>query len=88
MEINPQPAINSNPIHKEGSGTVTILKKLTPIPLLSISVLKVIFEIFPTGLFVTNKNNTIQLKTELIVEEAFLFENFHQPNLYQQSLAL
>ena len=35
---------------------------------------KGIFEISPTGLFRNNRNDTIQLKTSLIVEEAFLYE--------------
>jgi len=35
---------------------------------------KGIFEISPTGLFRNNRNDTIQLKTNLIVEEAFLYE--------------
>jgi hypothetical protein len=36
---------------------------------------KGIFEISPTGLFRTIENDTIQLKTDLIVEEAFLYDN-------------
>jgi hypothetical protein len=36
---------------------------------------KGIFEISPSGLFRNNRNDTIQLKTKLIVEEAFLYED-------------
>ena len=44
--------IKINPIDKEGSGTETVtrLKRFIPIPLLSIPVLKVIFEMLGTSL--------------------------------------